>query len=156
MLSVTCDYCNKQLSELGGLLFDAPNAGGMARKYHACKKCFATLTPKPAGALASIDDVIKLGLKTARVSAAERVEGSEKLLKLTLEDGGEGRTILAGIGKVYTPEVMVGKTIVIVGNLAPRAMMGHTSQGMLLAASAEEGPVLIMPESSVDAGASVG
>jgi len=156
MINITCDYCHKQLSELGGLLFDAPNADGLAKKYHACKKCFAVFTPKPDGSLATIDDVIKLGLKIALIKSAKRVEGSEKLIKLELDDGGGGRIILAGIGKVYQPEQLVGRNIVIVSNLTPRVMMGQTSQGMLLAASADEGPVLLMPENPVSPGASVG
>jgi len=156
MLNIACDYCNKPLSELGGLLFDAPNTEGMTKKYHACKKCFALLTPKPAEGAASIEDVIKLGLKVALVKSATRVEGSEKLITLELDDGRDGRVILAGIGKAYEPDTLVGRNIVIVGNLAPRVMMGQTSQGMLLAASSDDGPVLLMPERPVNPGASVG
>ena len=156
MLSVTCDYCKKQLTALGGLLFDTPNGEGMVRKYHVCKKCFAMLIPKPESASVSIDDISKLGLKIATVKSAECVEGSEKLLKLVLDDGGEGRIIIAGVGKAYEPEAMVGKQIVIVGNLTPRTMMRNVSHGMLLAASGNAGPVLLVPDSSVEAGSSIG
>ena len=102
------------------------------------------------------DDFAKVDLRIALIVSAERVEGSEKLLKLKvlLEEG--ERQILAGVGKKYGPEEMVGKQIVVVANLAPRMMMGFESQGMLLAASGEEGPVLLQPEVLVKPGASVG
>lgn len=110
----------------------------------------------------TIDDLQKIELKVGKVLEAERVDGSEKLLKLKVDLGekdeaGEPtpRQILAGIGKVYEPELMVGKQIVVVANLEHRKMMGLESQGMLLAASDEMGPVLIVPESEVEPGASL-
>lgn len=102
------------------------------------------------------DDFQKLDLRIARILKAERVEGSEKLVKLQLDVGDMGeRQIVAGIGVVYTPEILVGKQIVIVANLEPRKLMGQESQGMLLAASDEMGPVLIVPESEVKAGGNI-
>jgi len=90
------------------------------------------------------DDFRKTELRTAKIEAAERVEGSDKLLKLQVSLGEEKRQIVAGIGKKYEPENLVGKTIIIVANLEPRSLMGLESQGMLLAASNEtEGPVLL-------------
>src|SRR3989338_4002588 len=83
----------------------------------------------------TIDDFKKIELKTAIVIMAERIEGSEKLLKLKVSLGAEERQILAGISKQYEPEELVGKNIVIVANLEPRMMMGLESQGMVLAAS---------------------
>lgn len=86
--------------------------------------------------LISIEDVMKIELKTALVIAAEKVEKADKLLKLTLNDGSETpRTILAGIAEFYKPDEIVGKTICIVANLKPRRLRGIESQGMLLAAS---------------------
>src|SRR3990167_1538258 len=96
-----------------------------------------------------IDDFKKVELKIANVISAERVEGSDKLLKLEVGLGEEKRQIIAGIGKVYNPEDLVGKEIVIVANLEPRSLMGLESQGMVLAANAESGPVLIMPDKEV-------
>lgn len=91
----------------------------------------------------------ELELKTGRVKEAERVEGSEKLLKLKVDLGEpEPRQILAGIGKIYSPEEMIGRDIVIVANLEPRMLMGLESQGMLLAAS-DGGPVLLKPDREV-------
>ncbi len=93
--------------------------------------------PTPASpAQITIDEFMKIQLKTAKVLTAERVPKSEKLLKLqvSLGEGTEQRQIVAGIGKKYEPEALIGKTIVIVANLKPAKLMGIESQGMVLAA----------------------
>ena len=100
----------------------------------------------------SIDDFKKVELKVAKVISAERVEGSEKLLKLQVDLGEEKRQIIAGIGKAYNSEDLIGKQIIIVANLEPRSLMGFENQGMVLAANGEAGPVLIMPEKEVNSG----
>ncbi len=100
----------------------------------------------------TIDDFKKIELKVAKVLSAERVEGSEKLLKLEVDLGIEKRQIIAGIGKTYNPEDLTGKQIIIVANLEPRSLMGLESQGMVLAANGETGPVLIIPEKEVAPG----
>ncbi|MCE5281882.1 MAG: methionine--tRNA ligase [Deltaproteobacteria bacterium] len=84
----------------------------------------------------------KIDLRAAKVIAAERVPKSSKLLKLTVEIDGE-RQIVAGMGKDYTPEEIVGKTIVVVANLKPAKLMGIESRGMLLATDTEEGLTLL-------------
>jgi len=95
-------------------------------------------------AVIGIDDFMKVELRVAKVLAAEAVPKSKKLLKLSVDAGTETRTILAGIAEAYTPEQMVGRTIVIVANLAPRKLMGIESNGMVLAASVGDGlPVLV-------------
>jgi len=86
----------------------------------------------------TIDDFMKVQLKAAKVLAAERVPKSEKLLKLQVSLGTEQRQIVAGIGKKYEPEALIGKTIVIVANLKPAKLMGIESQGMVLAAGDSE------------------
>ncbi len=96
-------------------------------------------SPQPAPAVPvtdqiSIDEFMKIRLKTATVLTAERVPKSEKLLKLQVDLGGEQRQIVAGIGKKYEPEQLIGKRIVIVANLKPAKLMGIESQGMVLAA----------------------
>lgn len=102
------------------------------------------------------EDFAKIDLKTARVAAAERVAGSEKLVKLTVELGQENRQIVAGIGKAYTPEELVGRMIVVVANLEPRELMGLVSEGMLLAASDAEGrPVLLTVGKDIFPGAKI-
>ena len=84
----------------------------------------------------SIDDFSKIDLRIARIVACEAVEGSTKLLRLTL-DVGEGRTrnVFSGIASAYKPEELVGKLTVMVANLAPRKMKFGVSEGMVLAAS---------------------
>jgi len=100
-----------------------------------------------------IEDFLKVDLRVAKVLSAEKVEGSEKLLKLRISLGEEERTIVAGIAKYYTPEELVGKKIVVVANLKPRKIFGIESQGMLLAASDGENFSLIVPERDVKEGA---
>lgn len=100
----------------------------------------AASAPAPAAAppQITIDEFMKIQLKTAKVLTAERVPKSEKLLKLQVSLGSEQRQIVAGIGKKYEPEALVGKTIVIVANLKPAKLMGIESQGMVLAAGDSE------------------
>lgn len=104
----------------------------------------------------NFDDFKKIELKIAKVIAAERVEGSEKLLKLRVDLGAEERRIIAGIGKAYAPEDLLGKEIAIAANLEPRKLMGLESQGMVLCAAGESGPVLLCPEKEVPPGAGIG
>ena len=94
---------------------------------------------EPGFGTIAIDDFAKVQLVTAKVTACERVPKSDKLLKETLDVGGETRTVLSGIAQWYTPEEMVGKTVVLVKNLAPRKMRGVVSEGMLLCASDKDG-----------------
>ena len=107
----------------------------------AAPQTSAPAAPAPvAPAQITIDEFMKIQLKTAKVLAAERVPKSEKLLKLqvSLGEGTEPRQIVAGIGKKYEPEALIGKTIIIVANLKPAKLMGIESQGMVLAAGDSE------------------
>ena len=103
----------------------------------------------------TIDEVMKLDLRIATVMAAERVKKSEKLLKLQIRIGDLDRQILAGVGKEYDPETIVGRKIVVVANLKPAKLMGQESQGMLLAANSPDGGptlVTVMSDDGVDDG----
>jgi methionyl-tRNA synthetase len=103
--------------------------------------------------LISINDFTKVQLKIGIVLQAERVAKSNKLVKLQV-DTGENRQIVAGIGKSYAPEDLVGKKIVVLTNLQPAKLMGVESQGMLLAAMDSEGVLSILtPEKEVKQGA---
>ena len=86
----------------------------------------------------NIQDFQKVELKVAKIFTAERIPKSSKLLKLQVDLGTEQRQIVAGIGKKYSPEDVVGKTIVVVANLKPAKLMGVESQGMVLAAGDAE------------------
>ncbi len=125
--------------------------------------------PKPADAPESpfkpevtFDDFARLDLRVATVVQAEPHPNADRLLKLQLDDGsGTPRQICAGVREFYDPENLVGRQIVIVANLAPRAIRGEESRGMLLAGSnAAKGSddrrvVLMTPMSEIDAGATV-
>jgi len=94
----------------------------------------------------------KVDLRLARVLEASYLEGSEKLVRLMVELGAEKRQILAGIGKFYSPEELIGKKIVIVANLEPRMLLGQESQGMVLAAHDEQGLSLLVVERDIASG----
>lgn len=98
---------------------------------------------------------MKIQLKTAKVLSAERVPKSEKLIKLQVSLGVEQRQIVAGIGKKYEPDALVGKTIVIVANLKPAKLMGIESQGMVLAAGDTDVRGLLTIHEEVDPGTKV-
>lgn len=103
----------------------------------------------------SIEDFAKVELKLGKVLEAEKVPKSDKLIKMKVFDGVKDRTIVAGIGKFYKPEEMIGKTIVFVANLKPAKLMGIESQGMILAASDQSGLALLVPEKDISAGSKV-
>jgi methionine--tRNA ligase beta chain len=103
----------------------------------------------------SIDNFREVDLRIARVVGAEKVSDSEKLVRLEVELDGEKRQIIAGIGRAYSVEQLIGRQIVIVANLEPKELMGLTSEGMVLAADGEEGPVLIVPEKEVRTGTKI-
>ncbi len=92
----------------------------------------------------SIDDFKKIKLRTAKILEAERVPKSKKLIKLQITLGEEKRQIVAGIGEKFTPEELIGKTIVVVANLQPAKLMGQESNGMLLAVNDESGAVALI------------
>ncbi|MDR1906541.1 MAG: methionine--tRNA ligase [Clostridiales bacterium] len=95
----------------------------------------------------SIEDFAKIRLRTARVTACEKVEKSDKLLKLTVQCGGETRTIVSGIAHKYAATEMVGKNVIIVANLKPAKLKGILSEGMILCAEDEAHNLSIaMPE----------
>ncbi len=102
----------------------------------------------------SYEDFEKVDLRVAKVLAAEAVPKSSKLLKLKI-DVGEERTIVAGIGKDYKPEEIVGKSIVVVVNLKPTKLMGVESRGMLLATDADAGLALVSFDRDPKTGARV-
>ncbi|MDR2007211.1 MAG: methionine--tRNA ligase [Acidaminococcales bacterium] len=103
----------------------------------------------------TIDDFNKMRLRVARVLAAEKVEKTDKLLKLKLDVAGEERTVVSGIALHYAPEELVGKDVVIVANLKPAKLRGIQSRGMILAASDDEGRVSIIEAPGVKSGSRV-
>ena len=104
------------------------------------------------------DDFAKLDLRAGTITAAERVEGSEKLIRLQVILGDEvgERQIVAGIGTKYEPGPLIDSQIIVIVNLKPRKLMGLESQGMLLAAHDEAGlPILLRPDAPAPEGSTV-
>jgi methionyl-tRNA synthetase len=104
----------------------------------------------------TFEDFKKINLKTAKILKAEKLENSEKLIKLEVDLGEEKRQIIAGIQKYYSPEDLIGRTIIIVANLEPKKLAGEESQGMLLAASVDGEPRLLMPDKETPPGSPIG
>ena len=102
----------------------------------------------------SYEDFAKVDFRLAKVKACEEVKKSKKLLKLTLDVGGEERTVVSGIKKWYAPQDLVGKTVVLVANLKPATLCGVESRGMVLAVSdpADENLSLIGPYADMPSG----
>jgi methionyl-tRNA synthetase len=105
--------------------------------------------------MVTIEDFMKLELVVARVKEATAHPDADKLLVLKVDAGGEERQLVAGIRKAYVPETLVGRDVVIIKNLQPVVLRGVESQGMVLAAAGEDGPVLLAPDRDVPAGSRV-
>lgn len=101
------------------------------------------------------DDFAKVELRTAKIRLAEKVEGTDRLLRLELEVGDEERQIVAGIAEHYAPEDLAGKAIVMVYNLKPAKIRGVKSNGMLLAASTEDALKLVTIDGEFPSGVRV-
>ena len=110
------------------------------------------LSVNPIANEISFDDFMKVDLRVARIINAEIVEGADKLLKLTLDLGGQKRQVFSGIKASYDPEKLIGQLTVTVANLAPRKMRFGISEGMVLAAADEEGIYLLEPHSGAKPG----
>ena len=100
----------------------------------------------------TIEDFQKVDLRIARIVAAEPHPNADRLVVLKIDVGGEERQIVAGIRASYAPETLVGRSIVVVANLAPAMLRGVESQGMLLATRDGDRVVLLGPEVEVPAG----
>jgi len=96
----------------------------------------------------SLDDFKKVVIQIGTIRSAEKIEGSDKLLKLQVDFGTEQRQIVSGIARYYVPETVIGKQCPFVVNLAPRMLKGVESQGMILAADNGQ-PVLMHPDIQV-------
>ncbi len=117
------------------------------------KPTTATITPiKPT---INIDDFKKTDLRVAKVLSCEKVAKSNKLLKLQVALGSEQRQLIAGIAQHYTPEQLVGKTVIIVANLQPAKLMGEESQGMVLAAESNGKLVLLGVDGEIESGSEI-
>ncbi|MGD0457276.1 MAG: methionine--tRNA ligase [Terriglobia bacterium] len=111
--------------------------------------------PTSSPALISIEDFAKVDMRVGEVKAAERVPGASKLLKLMVDIGTEVRQLVAGLAEYYQPESLIGMKVVVVTNLQPRKLRGVESNGMIVAASADEPgrPVLVTFKEDIANGA---
>jgi len=146
-------------------LVETPAAPSPVPENKPAKKTTPVNTPAAAPASApatadgriSINDFAKLDLRIANVLEAKFVEGSDKLLQLTLDLGTEKRNVFSGIRSAYDPAKLVGRQVVMIANLEPRKMRFGVSEGMVLCASGDDGPevFLLSPDSGALAGMKV-
>lgn len=106
-------------------------------------------------ATVSFDDFKKLDIRIGKILAAEKVEGTDKLIKLEVDVGPERRQLVAAVAKHYEPGDLVGQELPVLANLEPREIRGIKSEGMLLAADVAGKPVLLRPAEEVPPGSSV-
>jgi methionine--tRNA ligase beta chain len=103
----------------------------------------------------SFDDFMKLEIKIGKVKTADRVAGTDKLIRLEIDCGTETRQVVAGFAPALTPGHLVGKQIPVVVNLEPRKLRGVESKGMVLAVDVGDRPILLTPEEPVPPGSIV-
>ena len=128
----------KLLKEIQARLDAAAKTAEKAQKEDAAAEA-------PAGvAVIGIEDFAKVSLRVAEIKACEKVEKSDKLLKLQLDDGMGGRQVVSGISKWYTPDDLVGRKVIVVANLKPAKLRGVESQGMILAADCDPETVRVI------------
>ncbi|HKZ34305.1 MAG TPA: methionine--tRNA ligase [Patescibacteria group bacterium] len=99
-----------------------------------------------------VQEFQRVEMRVGRILDAEKVDRSDKLIKLLVDIGGEVRQIVAGLGETYAVEELKEKKIVIVVNLEKKELMGEVSDGMILAADDPHGPVFLTPSSDVPEG----
>lgn len=134
----------KELEELAKILPVDSNQAQEQSKKKAAKVEAKEKDGEDNGSEITIDDFAKLDLRVAKVIAAEKIENADKLLKLELEVGEETRQVVSGIAQHYTPEQLVGKNVILVANLKPAKLRGVLSQGMILAATDDEGNLALL------------
>ncbi len=135
--------------------FDLASGHQLKRKP---EPLFKKIKPEPRGEKEKVspEEFGRLDIRVGEVEEAERVSGSEKLLRLVVRLGEDRRQIIAGIGRRYEPPELINKQVVVVANMAPRKIMGLESEGMLLAVGEKEDEVvLLVPEQKVKPGAVV-
>lgn len=103
----------------------------------------------------TFNDFQKLEIKVGTIKSVEKIEGSEKLLKIIIDFGIENRQIISGIAKWYAPDDLVGKQVPVLINLETKRFLGYESQGMILMVDTEDKPIQLHPLDRVNNGATV-
>ena len=123
-------------------------------KLESVKEVVSSFEPQKEAI--NFEDFGKMDIRLGTILSAEKVEKADKLLKLIIDTGIDKRTVVSGIAQHYTPEEVVGKTVSVLMNLAPRKIKGIESQGMILMAEDIEGKLSFMtPEKGFEAGGSI-
>ena len=144
-----------------GLLFEKIEDSTIEIQLEKLKKTKESNTEKkpemtPQKALISFDDFSRMDIRIGKILEAEKVEKTDKLLKLKIDTGIDTRTVVSGIALDFEPEKLIGKQVTILLNLEPRKIRGIESQGMILMAEDHDGSLkLVTPEESVEPGSSV-
>jgi len=103
----------------------------------------------------TFNDFKKLDIRVGKILSADKVDGTDKLMKLEVDFGAEKRQLVAGIAEFFEPDNLIGKEIPVLMNLEPRSIRGIESQGMILAIDVDGKPVLLHPEKEVPPGSVV-
>ena len=128
------------------------------KKLHDTKEAnrIKNFKPEPIAETINFDDFMKLDIRVGKVTACQKVPKADKLLRLDIDDGLGGRTIVSGIAKFYAPDDLIGKEVCFIANLEPRKLKGIESQGMILSAENADGSIVVIgPQGEVVAGAKV-
>ena len=152
-LGLSADFTKVNIDKFGIL-----KAGKLGKKEILFKKYEPSQQKAEGPEKATLEEFQKLELVSAEILSAEKIEGADKLLKLTVNSG-EKKTIVAGIAQSYSPEELAGKQVILLKNLAPREYkkFGLTSEAMLLAVGTNEGKLsLVVPEKKAKPGERVG
>ena len=107
------------------------------------------------GKMITFDDFKKMDMRIGKILSAEKVEGTDKLMKIEIDLGTEKRQLVAGIADMYEPHSLIGKEIPVLMNLEPRKIRGFESQGMILAVDVEGKPVIMHPDREVPPGSAI-
>jgi len=103
----------------------------------------------------NFEDFVKIDLRVGKIIEVEKVEGSSKIVKTTVDLGEENRQILAGIGKFYSPEELINKIVIVVTNLSPKKIMGMDSEGMILAVKDDNNLSLLGVDKEIKIGSKI-
>ena len=117
---------------------------------HILNSCIAI-----EGEMITFDDFKKLDMRIGKILSAEKIQGTDKLMKIDIDLGTEKRQLVAGIADVYEPVSLIGKEIPVLINLEQRKIRGVDSQGMILAVDVEGKPVLLHPDREAPPGSVV-
>ncbi len=136
--------------------FEDEDVEKQVEKLKLASAATQTVELEPAKAEATFDDFQKLDIRIATIVEAEKVAKTKKLLKLKVDTGMDQRTVVSGIAEFYSPEEIIGKQVCLLANLAPRAIKGIESQGMILMAESPDGTLsFVLPNQVVTNGSSV-